>query len=184
MRKIIKWLCQHIHFHKNKCMENYMEYNDICPHLNENWVRFCNLTPKEQEHEYERIRTGHEVCLKGSERRLVYYRLHGLDNCPDYPGGDEAFVRDVLSGGQREERNFSFDMKKEDAYIFECMEKERFIPDMDFLSGFILHPKVKVTAQLILMGQGLMFTAPPRYFEDPFKPDSYLYNDSVGYFDN
>ena len=56
-------------------MENYMEYNDICPHLNENWVRFCNLTPKEQEHEYERIRTGHEVCLKGSERRLVYYRL-------------------------------------------------------------------------------------------------------------
>ena len=29
-----------------------------------------------------------------------------------------------------------------------------------------------------------MFTAPPRYFEDPFKPDSYLYNDSVGYFDN
>ena len=127
MRKIIKWLGQHIHFHKNKCMENYMEYNDICPHLNENWVRFCNLTPKEQEHEYERIRTGHEVCLKGSERRLVYYRLHGLDNCPDYPGGDEAFVRDVLSGGQREERNFSFDMQMEDAIIFVFIVYERFI---------------------------------------------------------
>ena len=181
---MIKWLGQHVHFRQKKRAESYMEYDDICPHLNENWVRFCNLTPEEQEREYGSIRAKYEIYFRGSEKRFVYYRLHGLDDCSDYPGGDKAFVRDVLSGEQREERDFSFDMKREDAYIFECMENGRFVPDTDFLFGFRLHPKVKVTAKLILWRQGLMSTASPKDFEDPFKPNSYLYNDSVGYFDN
>lgn len=59
---------------------------------------------------------------KGSKERLAYYRSHGLADCSDYPGGDAAFKRDVLAGDQRQEKDFTFEPKREDAYVIKCLK--------------------------------------------------------------
>lgn len=76
------------------------------------------MSDEELDSHYKKLQEEDESKFLGSDERLAYYRSHGLTNCSDYPGGDAAFVRDVLSGDQREEhRPFTFDMKQEDAYI-------------------------------------------------------------------
>ena len=79
---------------------------------------------------------------KGSKERLAYYRSHGLADCSDYPGGDAAFKRDVLAGDQRQEKDFTFNTKREDTYILKCLKDGRFKPDVDFTRSFSTHPKV------------------------------------------
>lgn len=83
-----------------------------------NTKRILSMSDEELDSHYKKLREADESKFLGSDERLAYYRSHGLTNCSDYPGGDAAFVRDVLSGDQREEhRPFTFDMKQEDAYI-------------------------------------------------------------------
>ena len=84
-----------------------------------NTKRILSMSDEELDSHYKKLREADESKFLGSDERLAYYRSHGLTNCSDYPGGDAAFVRDVLSGDQREEhRPFTFDMKQEDAYIY------------------------------------------------------------------
>ena len=83
-----------------------------------------------------------EKNYKGSKERLAYYRSHGLTDCSDYPGGDAAFKRDVLAGDQRQEKDFTFDTKREDTYIIKCLKDGRFKPDADFTKLFPMHPKI------------------------------------------
>lgn len=122
-----------------------------------------------------------EANFFGSEERLAYYRSHGLTDCSDYPGGDAAFERDVLAGDQREEHClFTFELKREDAYICKCLKDGRFRADLDFRSHFYMHPKVVLALEdfythvLGYMIQG----PPPEYSEKIMSPNSDWYNDN------
>lgn len=121
-----------------------------------------------------------EANFFGSEERLAYYRSHGLTDCSDYPGGDSAFVRDVIAGDQREERRpFTFELKREDAYICKCLQDGRFRADLDFRSHFYMHPKV-VLALEDFYTHVLGYTIqgpPPDYAEKIMSPNSDWYND-------
>lgn len=76
-----------------------------------------------------------------NEERLRYYRTHGLDNCDDYPGGDNQFEQDVLSG--RYHDNLSTDRlpSREDAYIVDKMNDGTFKFSVDF-EEYFGHPQV------------------------------------------
>lgn len=63
---------------------------------------------------------------KTNEERLAYYRIHGLDRCDDYPGGDAAFEADVLSGKYHDENGTWPEPGREDAYVIARMEDGRF----------------------------------------------------------
>lgn len=136
---------------------------------------------EEESHEYFKKSVAEvEANSWGSEERLAYYRSHGLDDCLDYPGGDVAFVRDVLAGDQREEhRPFTFELKQEDAYICKCLKDGRFRADLDFRSHFYMHPKV-VLALEDFYTHVLGYTIqgpPPDYSEKIMSPDSDWYNE-------
>lgn len=79
---------------------------------------------------------------KDSEKRLAYYRSHGLGYCGDYPGGDKVFEQDVLSGDQRDECVCYGDLKREDAYIIEKLHDNTFKPEHDFVVWFGMRPRV------------------------------------------
>ena len=140
------------------------------------WDEYMAKSPEERQKEYERYMAEHEAHYKGSEERLAYYRSHGLAVCDDYPGGDAAFERDVLSGEQREERDFTFELKREDAYIYKCLEDGQLVPEIDFLTTFHMHPKVRDVVELVC-GRlyWLSVSRPPQYYEAVWSPDSYLY---------
>jgi len=135
---------------------------------------------EEESHEYFKKSIAEtEANFWGSEERLAYYRSHGLTDCSDYPGGDAAFERDVLAGNQREERHpFTFILKREDEYIYKCIEDGRFKIDWDFRHHFHMHPKliliVENTYEKIYFG---MFHRPPEYEKSILSPDSDWYND-------
>lgn len=115
-----------------------------------------------------------------SEKRLAYYRSHGLVNCNDYPGGDAAFARDVLAGDQREENcPFTFELKREDAYICKCLKNLRFLPDLDFRRHCYMHPKVVLAVEYVytyVCGYTIQ-GPPPDYAEKIMSPDSDWYNE-------
>ena len=140
------------------------------------WEDYASTTPEERRAKMERNLAEQEARYKGSEERLAYYRSHGLAVCDDYPGGDAAFERDVLSGEQREERDFTFELKREDAYIYKCLEDGRFVPEIGFDMSFHMHPKVldifeSVCGRLYWMS----VSREPSYYEAVWSPDSYLY---------
>ena len=140
------------------------------------WEEYDSKSPEEREKAFEQYLAEYEAHYKGSEERLAYYRSHGLAVCDDYPGGDAAFERDVLAGDQREERDFTFDLKREDDYIYKCLEDGRFIPEIDFLTIFHMHPKVRDGVELVC-GRlyWLSVPRPPQYYEAVWSPDSSLY---------
>ena len=119
----------------------------------------------------------HNARFKSAKDRLAYYRSHGLDNCADYPGGDEAFERDVLSGDKREEcMVFSFDMKSEDDYICKCLQSGRFVPETDFTHHFKLHPKIQAICRDVFWDlYGLTSSWHPDPAYDPWLPNSNYY---------
>lgn len=111
--------------------------------VSDNQKRILAMSPEELDEYHKKSVAETEANFGGSKERLAYYRSHGLDDCSDYPGGDSAFVRDVLAGDQREEHHlFTFDLKREDAYIYKCLKDGRFRADLDFRSHFYMHPKV------------------------------------------
>lgn len=114
-----------------------------------------------------------------SEKRLAYYGSHGLVNCNDYPGGDAVFARDVLAGDQREEHcPFTFNLKREDAYICKCLKNLRFLPDLDFRQHCYMHPKVALElCDFYVYEQGYTIQGPPDYAEKIMSPDSEWYNE-------
>ena len=61
-----------------------------------NTKRILSMSDEELDSHYKKLREADESKFLGSDERLAYYRSHGLTNCSDYPGGDAAFVRDVL----------------------------------------------------------------------------------------
>ena len=146
--------------------------------------KIFSISPEELDAHYKKLRAKEEADFWGSKERLAYYRSHGLSDCSDYPGGDAAFVRDVLSGDQREEhRPFTFDMKQEDAYICRCIECGRFKIDLDFRMHFRMHPKVIVTVESAYVWMcGYSPSQNPDYEKEILSPDSDWYNDkpSVG----
>lgn len=119
----------------------------------------------------------HNARFKGAKDRLAYYRSHGLDNCSDYPGGDEAFERDVLSGEQREEcMVFSFNMKSEDDYICKCLKNGRFVPEMNFVSIFKVHPKIyDICMHVFPVLYEVSITYHPFVDNDPWLPNASYY---------
>lgn len=146
--------------------------------------KIFSMSTEELDAHYKKLRAKEEADFWGSKERLAYYRSHGLSDCSDYPGGDAAFVRDVLSGDQREEhRPFTFDMKQEDAYICRCIECGRFKIDLDFRMHFRMHPKVIVTVESAYVWMcGYSPSQNPDYEKEIMSPDSDWYNDkpSVG----
>lgn len=149
-----------------------------------NTKRILSMSDEELDSHYKKLREEDESKFLGSDERLAYYRSHGLTNCSDYPGGDAAFVRDVLSGDQREEhRPFMFDMKQEDSYICRCIECGRFKIDLDFRMHFRMHPKVILTVESAYVWMcGYSPGKNPNYEKEIMSPDSDWYNDkpSVG----
>lgn len=139
------------------------------------------MSPEELDEYHKKSVAEVEANFWGSEERLAYYRSHGLTDCSDYPGGDSAFVRDVLAGDQREEHHpFTFNLKREDDYICKCLKDGRFRADLDFRSHFYMHPKVVLALEdfythvLGYMIQG----PPPDYAEKIMSPNSDWYNDN------
>lgn len=111
---------------------------------------------------------------KDPRARLAYYRAHGLTNCDGYPGGDAAFVRDVLSGEHRDSGFCEAPLKREDYYVLKYMLDGRFVPDFDFFWEF--HPRAcmehlfcfrhGIQIQInLLPGQENPFLADMRYCE-------------------
>lgn len=147
----------------------------------EDFIRISYRTPEEAAREHAELKAKHNARFKGSEERLAYYRSHGLDHCSDYPGGDEAFERDVLSGDKREEGlNFSFDMKPEDDYICKCLQSGRFVPETDFTHYFKVHPKIyDVCMHIYPVLYGVMITYHPFVFDDPWLPNSTYYTNKI-----
>lgn len=143
----------------------------------EDFIRISNRTPEEADREHAELKAKNNARFKGAKERLAYYRSHGLDNCSDYPGGDEAFERDVLSGEQRDEKlPFSFDMKQEDDYIYKCLENGHFVPEPDFYRTFVLHPKIEYICRHVFSKlYGVMFTWHPNPWTDPWSPYSRCY---------
>ena len=147
--------------------------------VSDNQKRILAMSDEELDAHHKKVVAKIEANFLGSEERLAYYRSHGLTDCSDYPGGDAAFERDVLAGNQREERHpFTFDMKREDTYIYKCIEDGRFKIDWDFRRHFYMHPKliliVENTYEKIYFG---MFHRPPEYEKSILSPDSDWYND-------
>ena len=141
--------------------------------------RILSMSEEELDVHHKKVVAEIEANFFGSEERLAYYRSHGLTDCSDYPGGDSAFVRDVLAGDQREEhRLFTFDLKREDAYIYKCIEDGRFKIDWDFRHHFHMHPKliliVENTYEKIYFG---MYQRSPEYEKSILSLDSDWYND-------
>lgn len=107
-------------------------------------MRILDMTKEERE-KYMRENYPHFTRkTHDPEKRLEYYRSHGLTDCFDYPGGDEAFERDVLSGEQRDEGIYYGPFKNEDAYIIQCMRDGRFQFDPDFTTLFYVRPHVEL----------------------------------------
>ena len=119
----------------------------------------------------------HNARFKSAKDRLAYYRSHGLDNCADYAGGDDAFERDVLSGDKRKEcMVFSFNMKSEDDYICKCLKNGRFVPETDFTHHFKLHPKIQAICRDVFWDlYGLTSSWHPDPAYDPWLPNSNYY---------
>ena len=141
--------------------------------------KILNMSPEELDEYHKKSVAEVESNFFGSEERLAYYRSHGLSDCSDYPGGDAAFERDVLAGNQREERHpFTFILKREDEYIYKCIEDGRFKIDWDFRHHFHMHPKliliVEHTYEKIYFG---MYQRSPEYEKSILSPDSDWYND-------
>lgn len=138
------------------------------------------MSPEELDEYHKKSVAEIEANFWGSEERLAYYRSHGLSDCSDYPGGDTAFVRDVLAGDQREERRpFTFELKREDAYICKCLQDGRFLADLDFRSHFYMHPKVVLELEDFythVLGYTIQ-GPPPDYSEKIMSPDSDWYTD-------
>lgn len=157
----------------NRCLKSW---NETIPD-HEDLIRISKRTFEEEVCDHPEWKVENSSRFKGSEVRLAYYRSHGLDNCSDYPGGDEAFERDVLSGKQRDEStSFSFDMKQEDAYIYKCLENGRFVPEFDFYHMFYLHPKVRfICYEVLSMVYGFLYSWHPDPLNDPWSPDARCY---------
>lgn len=140
--------------------------------------RILSMSDEELDEYHKKSVAEIEANFWGSEKRLAYYRSHGLTDCSDYPGGDAAFERDVLAGDQREERHpFTFALKREDAYIYKCIEDGRFEIDWDFRSHFYMHPKliliVEHTYARVYM---CMNYRSPEYEKSILSPDSDWYH--------
>lgn len=146
--------------------------------------KIISMSPEELDAHYKKLREKEESNFWGSKERLAYYRLHGLSDCSDYPGGDAAFERDVLSGDQREEhRLYNFDLKREDDYICQCLGDGRFKVDLDFRRHFYMHPKVILAFEAAYVKiYECMICREPGYEDKIMNPDSDWYNDkpSVG----
>lgn len=146
--------------------------------------KILSMSPEELNTHYKKLREKEEANFWGSKERLAYYRSHGLSDCSDYPGGDAAFERDVLSGDQREEhRLYNFDLKREDAYICKCLVDGRFKVDLDFRRHFYMHPKVILAFEAAYVKiYECMICREPVYEDKIMNPDSDWYNDkpSVG----
>ena len=146
--------------------------------------KIFSMSPEELDAHYKKLREKEEANFWGSKERLAYYRSHGLSDCSDYPGGDAAFERDVLSGDQREEhRLYNFDLKREDAYICKCLGDGRFKVDLDFRRHFHMHPKVILAFEAAYVKiYECMICREPGYEDEIMNPDSDWYNDkpSVG----
>lgn len=138
----------------------------------ENARRIMSMSPEESRKRFDDIIAEAESRYKGSEDRLAYYRSHGLADCSDYPGGDETFERDVLSGEQREEKDFHFEFKNEDAYIYKCVENGKFKVDRDFGLSFHIHPRIQLLVDDTL---GMVNQGPYNYRQRILSPDSDLY---------
>lgn len=134
--------------------------------------RILAMNPEEREAHHAEVMARLESRWKGSEERLVYYRSHGLVDCNDYPGGDEAFERDVLSGEQREEMFCHFEFKREDAYIYKCIENGKFAVDFDFCRNSRMHPRVDL---LICDKLNVVIQGPYNYEQQILFPDSDFY---------
>ena len=134
------------------------------------WI--MSMSPEERRKRSDDIIAEAESHYKGSKERLAYYRSHGLSDCSDYPGGDRAFERDVLSGEQREEKGFHFEFKNEDAYIYKCIENGRFKVDREFGLSFHIHPRIQLLADDVL---GFVSQGPYNYRQRILSPDSDLY---------
>lgn len=149
-------------------------------HEKEDIEQFFTMSSDEREaymrkHVYPHLTTP----SSDAKERLAYYRSHGLDCCDDYPGGDAAFERDVLAGDQREEREYNFELKREDAYIMKCMENGKFKFDDKFCFGFYHHPKVRLELYERLDVRLDCPGGPLKFREDVLSPDSYLYKKEV-----
>ena len=147
--------------------------------VSDNQKRILAMSEEELDIHHKKVVAEVEANFFGSEERLAYYRSHGLTDCSDYPGGDSAFEKDVLAGDQREEhRLFTFDMKREDTYIYKCIEDGRFKIDWDFRRHFYMHPKlillVENTYEKIYL---CMNHRSPEYEKSILSPDSDWYND-------
>lgn len=142
--------------------------------------RIFAMREEELDAHCKKLREKEESNFWGSKERLAYYRSHGLSNCSDYPGGDAAFERDVLAGDQREEHLlFTFNLKREDAYICKCLENGRFQVDLDFRRHFYMHPKVVLAVEYVytyVCGYTIQ-GPPPDYAEKIMSPDSDWYNE-------
>ena len=80
---------------QEKLADVHKKNNQLGMSVREDFIRICNRTPEEAAHEHAQLKAKHNARFKSAKDRLAYYRSHGLDNCADYPGGDEAFERDV-----------------------------------------------------------------------------------------
>lgn len=181
MGKFIKLLGEKVYLKswQEKLAEIHEQNTKNGMRAREDFLRISYRTPEEAAREHAELKAKHNARFKGSEERLAYYRSHGLDHCSDYPGGDEAFERDVLSGKQRDESfPFSFDMKLEDAYIYNCLENGRFVPELDFYDTFVLHPKIRFICRNVYSKlYGLMSSWHPNPWTDPWSPNSNYYRD-------
>ena len=77
-----------------------------------------------------------------NQERLDFYRSHGLVKCNNYPGGDEQFEKDVLSGEFHEtkfNRNDFSQLKKEDLYILHAMLSDTIQFDTE-ITRYLHHP--------------------------------------------
>lgn len=164
---------------REKLADVHQKHNQLGMSAREDFIRLCNRTPEEAAREHAELKAKHNARFRGSAERLAYYRSHGLDNCADYPGGDEAFERDVLAGDQREEcMVFSFVLKTEDDYICKCLQSGHFVPETDFTHHFKLHPKIQAICRDVfwdLYGLTSSFHPDPAY--DPWLPNSNYYHE-------
>ncbi len=138
----------------------------------EHFRKIMAMSPEELNAQNAEAMAEIEKRWKGSEERLAYYRSHGLVDCNDYPGGDEAFEKDVLSGEQREETAFHFKFKREDAYIYKCIKNGKFKVDFDFCRNFRMHPRVGLFVDNML---DVIVQGPYDYERQILSPDSDLY---------
>ena len=142
--------------------------------------RVLEMSPEKLDEYTKRLLEKEAENFWDSEKRLAYYRSHGLVNCNDYPGGDAAFARDVLAGDQRDENcPFTFELKREDAYICKCLKNLRFLPDLDFSRHCHMHPKVVLAVEYVYTYVcGYTIQGPtPDYAEKIMSPDSDWYNE-------